>query len=73
MATVPGLPKVNQARQAMVKAVRLAGPEEFIRPFLDRGTQIIPLLTLVLRTEKLTAGTRRWAHVEAGGGENRSQ
>jgi ATP/maltotriose-dependent transcriptional regulator MalT len=32
----------------------LAESEEFIRPFLDRGSQIVPLLTLVLETERLT-------------------
>ena len=55
-----GAGKVNQARQVMVKAVRLAEPEEFSRPFLDRGPQIVPLLTLVLETEKLTAKAQQF-------------
>jgi LuxR family maltose regulon positive regulatory protein len=55
-----GAGKVNQARQVMVKAVRLAESEEFIRPFLDRGPQIVPLLTLVLETEKLAAKTQQF-------------
>lgn len=50
--------KVNQARQVMAEAVRLAGPESFIRPFLDHGPQGVPLLTLVLHTENLTAETQ---------------
>ena len=50
--------KVNQARQVMTEAVRRAGPESFIRPFLDRGVPSVPLLTLVLQTENLTAETQ---------------
>ena len=42
----------------MAEAVRLAGPESFIRPFLDHGPQSAPLLTLVLHTENLTAETQ---------------
>jgi LuxR family maltose regulon positive regulatory protein len=55
-----GQQKINQARQVMVKAVRLAEPEEFVRPFLDRGSQIVPLLTLVLQTEKLSAKAQQF-------------
>lgn len=47
--------QLNQARQVMAEAVRLAGPESFVRPFLDYGSQCAPVLALVLRTEKLTA------------------
>jgi LuxR family maltose regulon positive regulatory protein len=50
--------QVNQARQVMAEAVRLAGPESFIRPFLDHGPRSVPLLTLVLHTEHLTAETQ---------------
>jgi LuxR family maltose regulon positive regulatory protein len=50
--------KVNQARQVMTEAVRLAAPESFIRPFLDHGLTSAPLLTLVLHTENLMAETR---------------
>jgi len=35
--------------------MRRAGPESFIRPFLDPGLQSAPLLTLVLHTENLAA------------------
>lgn len=55
-----GAGKVNQARQLMVKVVRLAEPEDVSRPFLDRGPQIVPLLTLVLETRMLTAQTRQF-------------
>jgi len=50
--------KVDQARHVMAKAARLAAPEFFIRPFLDYGPQITSLLSLVLHTENLNAGTR---------------
>lgn len=50
--------KVNQARQAMAKAARLAAPEFFRRPFLDYGNRIAPLLSLALHTASLNAGTR---------------
>ncbi len=50
--------KVNQARQVMAEAVRLAGPESFLRPFLDHGPQTAPLLTLVSHTENLSAETQ---------------
>lgn len=47
--------QVNQARQAMTEAIRLAYSEEFIRPFLDYGRTSAPLLTLILRTSNLTS------------------
>lgn len=50
--------KMNQARQVMAKAARLAAPEFFRRPFLDYGKQIAPLLSLTLHTANLSAGTR---------------
>ncbi len=50
--------KVNQARQAMAEAARLAAPEFFVRPFLTSGSQTPALLSLVLRTEDLNPGTR---------------
>jgi len=50
--------KVNQARQAMAEAARLAAPEFFVRPFLTSGSQIPALLSLVLHTENLNSGTR---------------
>jgi LuxR family maltose regulon positive regulatory protein len=50
--------KVDQARQVMAKAARLAAPEFFTRPFLDYSPRIRSLLSLVLHTEDLDAGTR---------------
>jgi LuxR family maltose regulon positive regulatory protein len=46
--------KLNQARQVLAEAVRLAAPERFIRPFLSQGPTLAPLLTLVLHTENFT-------------------
>jgi ATP/maltotriose-dependent transcriptional regulator MalT len=42
----------------MAEAVRLAAPENFIRPFLDHWRRSVPLLTLVLHTSNLTAETQ---------------
>lgn len=50
--------KVNQARQVMAEAARIAAPEFFIRPFLSPDPQVSALLSLVLHTEALTPGTR---------------
>lgn len=45
---------INHARHVMAEAVRLASPEGFVRPFLDHGSQSVPLLTLVLHTSHLS-------------------
>ncbi len=50
--------KVNQARQSMAEATRMAAPEFFVRPFLAPGPQIPMLLSLVLHTEDINPGTR---------------
>jgi LuxR family maltose regulon positive regulatory protein len=50
--------KVNQARQVMAEAARIAAPEFFVRPFFSSGPQITSLLSLVLHTEDLNPGTR---------------
>jgi LuxR family maltose regulon positive regulatory protein len=42
--------KVSQARQVMAEAAHLAAPEYFIRPFLDYGSKIGPLFSLILRS-----------------------
>ncbi|MCB9423416.1 MAG: hypothetical protein H6667_26710 [Ardenticatenaceae bacterium] len=47
--------KFNQARQVLSEAVRLAAPEGFIRPFLDHGQQLHPLLGLLHHSESLAA------------------
>jgi len=49
--------KVNEARQVMAEAARIAAPEFFIRPFFS-SPQIASLLSLVLHTENLNPGTR---------------
>jgi LuxR family maltose regulon positive regulatory protein len=53
--------KACEARQVMTEAIRLAAPEAFLRPFLDHGSQSVPLLTLVLHTETLTADAYSFA------------
>jgi LuxR family maltose regulon positive regulatory protein len=50
--------KVNEARQVMAEAARIAAPEFFIRPFLFTSPQVASLLSLVLHTENLNPGTR---------------
>lgn len=50
-----GQHKINQARQVMTEAIRLAAPEKFIRPFLESGGACAPLVSLVLQTENLTS------------------
>lgn len=49
-----GQHKTNQALQVMTEMVRMAAPERYIRPFLDHGTDCIPLLSLALETQNLT-------------------
>lgn len=49
-----GQRKTSQARQVLVEAIRLAAPEQFIRPFILHGAPLLPLLALLLQTEKLT-------------------
>ncbi len=44
--------EINYARQVMAEAVRLACPEDFVRPFLDHSCSVA-LLTLVLHTSGL--------------------
>jgi LuxR family maltose regulon positive regulatory protein len=45
--------KFNQAQREMIWAVRAAAAEEIIRPFLDCGPQIIPLLSFLMAGSKL--------------------
>ena len=49
---------INQARQIMAEATRLAAPEFFVRPFLDYGQKIVSLLSLVLKSENVNPGTQ---------------
>lgn len=50
--------KISQALQAMKEVVRLAAPEQFYRPFLERSTMCPPLLSLALQSENLTGEAR---------------
>lgn len=52
--------KMNQARRVLVEAVQLAAPEGFIRPFLDHGCPLTPLLALIRHTGNLSAESDRF-------------
>jgi LuxR family maltose regulon positive regulatory protein len=52
--------KLNQARQVMTEAVRLAAPERLLRPFLTPGTALIPLLALLRHTESFTTESQQF-------------
>lgn len=52
--------KMNQARRVLAEAVQLAAPEGFIRPFLDHGRQLVPLLALMRHAKTLTAESERF-------------
>lgn len=52
--------KLNQARQVLSEAIRLAAPERFILPFLKYGSQLVPLLALTLHTENLTTKSQEF-------------
>ncbi|MCA9971609.1 MAG: tetratricopeptide repeat protein [Anaerolineales bacterium] len=47
--------KMNQARQVLAEAVQLAAPEGFVRPFLDHGAGLTPLMALALHADALPA------------------
>jgi LuxR family maltose regulon positive regulatory protein len=47
--------KTHQALQMMKETIRLAAPEHFIRPFLEKNILCMPLLPLALETESLTS------------------
>jgi LuxR family maltose regulon positive regulatory protein len=51
---------VHQAVRLMSSLVRAAAPENLIRPLLDHGQTLAPLLALVLHMEKPAAETRRF-------------
>lgn len=50
--------KVNQSLQVIKDAVRLAAPEQFLRPFLEYSDFCMPLLSLTLQTENLAIETQ---------------
>lgn len=53
--------QVNPARHAMAEAIRLAAPENSLRPFLDYGREAVPLLRLVLHTLNLAQEAQSFA------------
>ncbi len=53
--------QLNHARQVMTDVIRLAYPENFIRPFLDYGQGCAPLVALVLHTSNLIADAQMFA------------
>lgn len=50
--------KISEARQTILDALRMAAPENFLRPFLDHAKRIAPLLALVLRSESIATDVR---------------
>ena len=52
--------KLNQARQVMTKAVKVAAGEGLIRPFLDHSADLAPLLALILYTENLNNESQKF-------------
>jgi LuxR family maltose regulon positive regulatory protein len=52
--------KLNRARQVLAEAIQFAAPERFIRPFLIKGTQLAPLLALLLHAETGTPESHRF-------------
>lgn len=54
--------KLNQARQVLTEAVRLAAGEGFIRPFLTHGDELIPLIALTLHTKNLPTKSETFIH-----------
>lgn len=45
--------KINQALQTLKETIRVAAPEQFLRPFLEGSALCMPLLSLALQTESL--------------------
>lgn len=52
--------KLNLARRVLADAVQLAAPEGFIRPFLDHGRPLLPLLALMQNSQNPTTTTARF-------------
>ncbi len=46
--------RAYQARQVIAESIRRSAHEQMIQPYLEYGTQIIPLLMMVLNLEELT-------------------
>lgn len=52
--------KMNQARRALVEVVQLAAPDGFIRPFVDYGSPLAPLLALAAQEKSLSVEAGRF-------------
>lgn len=52
--------EAREARQLLATIVRGAAPEGYVRPFLDYGVQLTPLLNLLLQQENFGAETRQF-------------
>jgi LuxR family maltose regulon positive regulatory protein len=52
--------KINQARRVLSVVVQQAAPEGFIRPFLDYGRPLVPLLALTLHAPNVTTEAERF-------------
>ncbi|MBP6786370.1 MAG: hypothetical protein KA170_02190 [Candidatus Promineofilum sp.] len=51
---------MNQARRALAEVIQLAAPEGFIRPFVDYGSPLVPLLSLAAQEQNLSAEALRF-------------
>jgi LuxR family maltose regulon positive regulatory protein len=49
-----GQQRLGEARQVLANAVRAAAPEGMVRPFLDYGRAIMPMLALLQQTERFS-------------------
>jgi LuxR family maltose regulon positive regulatory protein len=56
-----GQQKVLQAQQEVAQSLRLAEPEGIVRPFLDCGPRLIPLLVEILDLKTLSRLQREFA------------
>ena len=52
--------KMNLARRVLAEAVQLASPEWYIRPFLDYGRPLIPLMSMMAQTHSLSVEHERF-------------
>ena len=52
--------KRQLAQQQICEALQLAAPEMFVRPFLDHGQRVAPLLAWLLQGDELAAETQRF-------------
>ncbi len=58
-----GQNKTHQAQDELRVALRVAEPERMIRPFLDCGPRLIPLLVLAAQSDTLSLAQRRFVEI----------